>query len=227
MSVHRKSTDRSSTDCSTTSGGASDRLPEPGADWHRRSQRDLAAAQLRAIACFHEARRTTEVAAAAATRSRELRMDAARTMEILAREHAALVARAQEQLRLSCHLLHAHEVRRVVLAHRGLWFIASVRRLLEEEGCEVVATLDNGADTVGVVVAEQPDLLLVQDALAMLPGEQVVRQVRSLCPGTIVAAQASHSDRIGALLAAGAASVFHRQVPPAQVARGLLQLVPV
>ena len=191
-----------------------------------RSQRDLAAAQLLAVARFHEALRAAERAAAAAARSRELRMDAARTMEVLRREHAAIIARADEQLRLSCQLLARSPARRVVLAHRGAWFADKVGQLLVEQGWQVLATLDNGADAVGVAVAEQADALLVEDTLAMLPGEQVVREVRALCPGVVVLAQASGADRVGALLEAGATSVVSRRLPPAEVARGLQELVP-
>ena len=89
----------------------------------------------------------------------------------------------------------------------------------------MVARLDNGADAVGLSVAEQPDLLLVEDALAMVPGEQVVRDVRRFCPHTVVAAQASHSGRIGPLLEAGATTVFSRQVSGPDVARAMLRLL--
>lgn len=186
---------------------------------------DLAAQQLRAIARFNEACRTAEVAAAAISRSREMRMDAARSLEVLRREHDAMVGRAHEQLRVTGDLLHGTASRRVLLAHRNAWFLGKVARALQVRGLLVVAQVDNGADAVGLAVAEQPDLLLVEDTLAMVPGEQVVREVRRYCPETLVVAQVAHGDRVGLLLDAGAATVYFRTVPPLDVAAGLLELL--
>ena len=191
---------------------------------HRRSELDLAAEQLRAIASFTAAQRSAQDAAAAAARSREMRMDNTRALEVLRREHEALVARAHEQLRLSGELLHSTSARRVILAHRNAWFLDKLSDLLEPAGWRVVARMDNGADAVGAAVAEQPDLLLVEDTLAMVPGEQVVRDVLQYCPRTLVIAQVAYSDRVGALLDAGASEVFTRKVPPAAVAARLLEL---
>ena len=197
-------------------GPARTREPTP------RSELDLAAQQLRSIERFNRTRQLAESAAAAAARSREMRMDAARRIEVLRREHEALVARAHEQLRSGGHVLYGTSHRRVVLAHRNEWFVGKLADTLEEHGVVVVARLDNGADVVGLAVAEQPDLVLVEDTLAMVSGEQVVREIREFCPGTLLAAQVPHGDRVGPLLDAGAATVFTRQVPPRDVAAGLL-----
>ena len=191
---------------------------------HRRTELDLAAQQLRAIASFTQAQRMAQEAAAAAARSREMRMDNTRHLEVMRREHEALIARAHEQLRASGDLLRGTCTRRVILAHRNEWFLTKISHLLQDSGWEVVARLDNGADAVGVAVAEQPELLLVEDTLAMVPGEQVVRDVRRYCPDTVVTAQVAYSDRVGALLDAGASEVFTRKVPPADVAARLLEL---
>ena len=199
----------------------------PAASCRIRTELDLAAQQLRAIQRFNDARHMAEQAAAAVVRSREMRMDAARSLEVLKREHEALVRRADEQLRVTGELLRTTVDQRVVLAHRNAWFVDKVAHDLEDSGLVVVARLDNGADVVGLAVAEQPDLLLVEDTLAMVPGEQVVREVRRFCPQTVVAAQAAHGDRVGALLDAGAATVFPRQIPPLAVARGLRDLLAV
>ena len=190
-----------------------------------RSDLDLAARQLQAIAAFHRARHVAEEAAAAATRSREMRMDAARRLEVVRREHEALIARSHEQLRLTGTVLRGAAERRVVLAHRNEWFLDKITQVLGAHGLHVVARLDNGADAVGVAVAEQPDLLLVEDSLAMVGGEQVVREVRTFSPQTLVAAQVAYGDRVGPFLDAGASTVFTRKVPPADVERGLLELL--
>lgn len=203
---------------------ASERSEAQARGWRPRNELDLAAQQLQAIARFNDARRTAESAAAVVARSRELRMDVARSLEVLRREHDAVVCRAHEQLRRTGSVLRAQE-RRVVIAHRNEWFVGKIAHALEEHGALVVARVDNGADAVGIAVAEQPDLLVVEDTLAMVPGEQVVRDVRSYCPDTLVAAQVAYGDRVGPLLHAGAAAVFTRQVPPLDVVKSMLQLL--
>lgn len=89
----------------------------------------------------------------------------------------------------------------------------------------VVAGTDNGADAVGLTVAEQPDLVLVEDTLSMLTGVEVIREVRRFSAETVVVAQAAHGDRVGQLLDAGASAVFTRRTPPADVALSLLWLI--
>jgi CheY-like chemotaxis protein len=190
----------------------------------RRSELDLAGQQLKAIAAFTAAHRMALEADAAAARSREMRVDSARAMEVLRRQHAALVARTHEQLRLSGDVLRSTCERRVILAHRNAWFVAKISSALEANGWQVVTRTDNGADAVGAAVAEQPELLLVEDALVQLPGEQVVRDVLQYSPQTLVTAQVAYSDGVGRLLDAGACEVFTRKVPPADVAARLLEL---
>lgn len=200
-------------------------LDDAPAHWHLRSQLDLAAQQLRAVERFNRARRMREQAAAAAARSRELRMDAARSLEVLRREHDAVVARTDEQLRESGRLLRSAADRRVVLALRNDWLLRTLEQTLEGSGVHVVARTDNGADAVGLVVAEQPDVVLVEDTLAMVPGVEVIREIRHFCPETLVVAQAAHGDRVGDLLDAGASAVFTRRTSPQEVAQALLGLV--
>ena len=191
----------------------------------RRNELDLAAQQLQAITRFNDARRMAEAAAAAVARSREMRMDVTRSLEVLRREHDAVVARAHEQLRVTGNLLRGTPERRVVIAHRNEWFVGKVAHALQDHGVLVVAKVDNGADAVGIAVAEQPDLLVVEDTLAMVPGEQVVRDVRSYCPDTLVAAQVAYGDRVGPLLHAGAAAVFTRKLPPLDAVKRMLELL--
>jgi hypothetical protein len=192
----------------------------------RRTYSELVDQQLHAISTFNAAQRLAREAATAAQRSREMRLDSSRRLEVLRRQQEALVARTAEHLRLSGELLPGTCAPRVVLAHRNDWFLDKVaQRLQEQQRCTIVARLDNGADAVGLAVAEQPDLLLVEDALPLVPGEQVVREVLHYCPHTVVAAQVAYSDRVAHLLAAGSAEVFVRSVPPADVAARLLQMV--
>lgn len=193
--------------------------------WHPRSEIEVAAQQLLAIDRFNTARQTAAQAAAAAGRSRELRMDASRQLEVVRRQHEALISRAHEQLRVSGALLHGTAARRAVLAHRSEWFLDKLAHQLQDAGIGVVARVDNGADAIGLAVAEQPDLLLVEDTLAMVSGEQVVREVRQYSPDTVIAAQVDHGGRVDPFLDAGAASVFTRRVPPGEIATELRALL--
>lgn len=197
--------------------------PSATAGAGRRTQLDLTDQQLRAIDAFNEARRRTEQAAAAGG-SRERRMDLARDLDVLRRQHEALVDRVDAQFRSTGDSRTAPG-QRVVLAHRNAWFRGKVFSTLHEHGANVVACLDNGADAIGSALAEQPDLVLVEDKIAMVPGEEVIRQLRRHCPGTVVAAHVDHGGRIDPLVEAGAHAVFTRQVPPADVAQALKDLL--
>lgn len=190
-----------------------------------RNELQLAQLQLRAIDAFNRARRVAKQAAASAAASRELRMDLDRRLEVLRAGHAAVVSRTEEQLRRSVHVLQQSAPRRAVLVHRNAWFTGRLGADLARFGVEIVDQLDNGAKAVGVVVAEQPDLVVVEDRLAMLPGVEVVRQVREYSPTSLIAAQVAFSDDVAVMLAAGATVAYPRQVPPLDVAADLLRLL--
>ncbi len=114
---------------------------------------------------------------------------------------------------------------RAVVAHRSVWFTEKVVSALFECGVDVVARSENGAQAVGIAVAEQPDLLLVEDALPMMAGEAVVREVLALAPGILVAAQVAHDDGVSRMLEAGARAAYARRVPPCDVATGVVGLL--
>lgn len=198
-------------------------IDEPRTPAPCRTPLDLGVRRVQAIDRFHEHLRNTQAAADIPT-SREARMDAARLREILRRQHDALVAHGDRQRARTTPALSPTDLR-IVIAHRNEWFVGKVAQALGERGVHVVAALDNGADAVGVAVAEQPDLVLVEDALPMTTGAEVVRQVRRFSPDTRVAAQAGYADGMSPLLDAGAAAVFVRSVPPAEVAARLLELL--
>ena len=122
-------------------------------------------------------------------------------------------------------MLRGAAARRAIVVHRSEWFKDKVCSVLEEHGIEVVLRLDNGADAVGACIAEQPDLLLVEDSLPMLSGAQVVRRVRTWSPRTLSAAHVGYDEHIAALLAAGAKAAWTRRVPPADVGLGMSQLI--
>ena len=206
-----------------------DTTPDPAADVmaaEPRSDLELARQQLEAIDRWHDARRTTQEAAQRSTASREARMDLARRLDIVRAEHRAIISRTDAQLRSSVELLRRATPRRAVVVHRSSWFADKVASDLGLRHIEVVATLTNGAEAVGAVIAEQPDLLLVEDSLPMMSGEDVVREVRRFAPLTRIGAQVAYDDRIAAMLEAGAHSAYTRRVPPADVAAALAGLLP-
>lgn len=181
---------------------------------------DLAVRQIAAIDSFNRARAAARLAGAAASAGREARLDAARRMDVLRRQHGALVARTQAALDAGHELLLGGRPR-CVLAHRDPWFLDRVADALLDQGFAVVARLDNGADAVGAVVAEQPDLLLLGDPVPMMTGHGVVAEALRWSPRTFVAVQTADPGAREELVAAGVGSVFGRSVPPADVASGL------
>lgn len=194
------------------------------APWRPRTDVEVLRQQLEGIERFGRSRRAA-LSADAEPLTREGRLDAARERDVLERQHQALVAHVHRQLAESGAPFRSVVRRRAVLAHRTPWLAAKVCEGLEAAGVRVVAQLANGADAVGVAVAEQPDLVLVEDALPMVPGPRVVTQVRALCPAAMVAAQVDHGDRLAPLLDAGAAVVFVRRQPPGEVVDALLALL--
>lgn len=193
--------------------------------WRPRDQVDLAQSQIDAIDRWNRARRAAEQSALLLARTREAKLDLDRMLDVTRREHEAMIARAQEHLRDSARVLRGASARRAIVVHRSDWFKDKLCAVLEEHGIEVVLRLDNGADAVGACIAEQPDLLLVEDSLPMLSGAQVVRKVRTWSPQTLSAAQVAHEERIAELLEAGAKAAWSRRVPPADIGLGLSALI--
>lgn len=185
---------------------------------------ELVLRQIDGVASWHRQRRAQEASALAA-RTREDRLDRTRRTEVLREQHRAIVATTQAQLRASATLLAHTSAPRALLAHRNAWFTGKVREVLVAGGVTVVAELQNGAAAVGVGIAEQPDLVLIEDTLPMLPGDAVVRELLACAPGLLIGAQVAHDDGAPAMLSAGARAVWARRVPPVEVALSLLSLL--
>jgi CheY-like chemotaxis protein len=177
---------------------------------------DVVGPQLRAIDAFVAARQAAAVKARAGAGSREDRMDLDRRLGVFDTEQQALLARLDEQLAGSGDVLQ--RIRPTALiAHRHEWFVRKVTELLGSRGVDVVGSTMVGPEAVGWAVADQPDIAIVDETLAMLHGEHVVREIRQFCPQTIIAAQVGYSDSVGRMLEAGASCVHVRAVPPAVV----------
>ncbi|MCW2779246.1 MAG: hypothetical protein JWN17_2971 [Frankiales bacterium] len=193
--------------------------------WRPRSELDLVAQRLEAVSRFHEVRHASEQLREASGRTREQREALQRRHDVLRRQHRAVLERTAEQLGETARLLRPRTVPRVVLAHSDAHFRDVVADVLRDHGLDVMASVEGGAEAVGVCIAEQPDLLLVEDGLSLQSGDGVVRDVQVYSPGTVVVAQVARGARVAALLEAGAASVFAGPVPPHEVARDLRRLV--
>lgn len=188
-----------------------------------RPQLELLAAQLQALDTWHRACRAWDSAAESSALSREMRLDLNRRMEARRREQQALLARAGTQLEASGDVLSGRARIRAVLAHRHAWLRDAVAARLTTSGVQVVGAFEDGADTSGTVVVEQPELVLVEDRLPTLSGLEVVLRVREFSPGAVVGAQVLDAAGVAAFVDAGAHAVFTRRVPPVEIADGLLQ----
>lgn len=192
--------------------------------WKPRSLPDLLHDQLAAFVLFHSDRNVAERAVTAAGLSREQKLDAHRRVDVVRRQHQALLGAVKAALDTSGPPL-PNLVPRMLLVHRNDWLRQRVAAALAERGIDVVAHLDNGADGIGVLVAEQPDVLLVEDALPQVTGLQMLVAARRYAPRTMLAVQVPYDDGVGPALHAGAVATFTRRIPPADIADGLARLV--
>lgn len=190
----------------------------------RRSGVDVLVDQLRGVEIWTREHSPGQVDGDVAV-TRELRLDMARRRDGVERQRQALIDWTARQLRQSTDPLYCVAPPRAVLVHRNDWFKGKVGGGLRSAGIAVVAELDNGADAVGVVVAEQPDLLLTEDKLPTVSGPELVREVCRYAPSTVVVVQVADELEIGSFLAAGASTVYTRRTPPADIVAALLTAV--
>ena len=198
-------------------------VPPPAA-WTARSDLELLEDQLNGLAAWHEFVRGRASQPEEGRVTREMRLDAQRRQQALRRANEALLTRTEGGGRETRPVL-GDPAPRAVVVHRQDWVRGRVSAELQACGVEVVAQLEDGADALGFVVADQPDLALVEDALPSIPGLEVVRQAGRLAPHTLMAAQVGYDGDIAVMLQAGACAAFTRRVPPGEVAAGCARLV--
>ena len=191
--------------------------------WTPRSELELLEDQLNGLSAWHDFMRLREDLEQLGRVSRETRLDAQRRLQALRRAHTALLARTDDSDRESGRLRRGAP--RAVLVHRQEWLRGRVGAALQERGVEVVAQLADGADGLGVVVAEQPDVALVEDALPSVSGAELIRQARRMAPRTLLAAQVAHSGEAGRMLEVGATAAVARLMPPGDVAEEIHRLL--
>ena len=154
----------------------------------------------------------------APTASRESRMDDDRRAEVRARQEEAVAAHLAAPA-------SERTGRTAVVAHRSSWFAGRVQAELSALGFETVLHVEDGADAVGVCLATQPDLLVVEDVLSRMTGAEVLGEVRTYCPSTVCIAQVGTGTTPAALVEAGAHAGLSRSVRPADLAQRAVTLL--
>jgi hypothetical protein len=185
--------------------------------------------QLEGIDGWNRARQSRECAQPSGPASRQDRLLAARRIDVLVHAHATVLARASAALAEQPKPLAGLSAHRAVVAHRHQWFADELSQALEAHGVDVISVSDNAAEALGVVVAEQPELLVVGDPLVMLTTVELLSEAARFAPQTLRAVQVSNGTGVGLMLEAGAHSVVTQHVPPQETAdqlRALLELGP-
>jgi hypothetical protein len=177
--------------------------------------------QVHAIDRWIVARREREQALHAASSTHDEQRDVARQVEALRRTHDTIRGRCARGLAAKVEPLCCAGTT-AVIAHGHAWFADKAARGLAERGVTVLGCTDNGADALGLVVAEQPDVVLVGDHLAMMTWVDLLAEARRFAPSTLRAAQAADEQQAVAL--GDADAVFLRRHPPADVAKALVAL---
>lgn len=113
---------------------------------------------------------------------------------------------------------------RAVIVHRAAWIREALCRELVRAGVEVVDMHEDGAAGLGSVVAEQPDLVVVEQQLPWKDGLEVVREVRRFAPAAAVAVHLDQPQAEQQAREAGAHAVFPRPTRPADMIASLLAL---
>lgn len=181
----------------------------------------LILAQLRGIEAWLDALHDAQARALVGA-GRESRMDVDRLLAVRRRQHDVIIDRCGADLLASGTA--RPPMASAVVAHHHTWSSGKLVEALDERGIIVLAAVDDGAEAVGVCVAEQPTLLIVGEHLIMQSGEEVVREVRRFCPSTIAAGYVVEQALV-ALLDAGTTHLFTRGVDPAVVVSELAKAV--
>ena len=167
-------------------------------------------------------RRDREQVLGRAELSRDQRLDAARETETLRRTHDAIKGRCARGLSCEVEPMRPPGLT-AVIAHRHAWLVERLVLFLGAYGVTVLECTDNGAEALGVVVAEQPDVLVAGDCLAMMPGHALLTRARRYAPRTLLAGQASYEEQ--ARYETVADTVFLRHHAPDDIADTLVAML--
>ncbi len=150
--------------------------------------------------------------------AREARMEQERREAVRRREREALEARA------SVAPPAPGDRPRAVVVHRAAWTRQALCQELLRAGFDVVEMHEDGAAGLGAVVAEQPDLVVVQEQLPWKDGLEVVREVRRFAPNARVAVHLDRPAGEQGAREAGAHAVFPRSTRPVDMIAQLREL---
>lgn len=176
------------------------------------ADRDVAERRRQALARWNDALQGREAAAQAGAESREQQLEARRRLDALRRTDEAVTRWAE---RMATERPAGGP--RVVVAHRQAWLRSRLVDCLAEHGMHVVAEVEDGADTLGVALVGQPDVVVLEDRLPSVTVREVLQGVQEFAPETLAVVQVDSDDQADALLGAGAAAVVSRRVPPAEL----------
>jgi hypothetical protein len=169
--------------------------------------------QLDAMTAWQSAVRRLECAQLTLEEAAQPRGDARERLVGLRRANAALLTRADDSITQTLDLLSTRRPRAVV-AHGQDWMRDKIASGLTARGVRVLAAVDDGADALGIAVAEQPELVVVEDTLPTICAADLVEALREYAPRALVTAQVRSEREVGEMLDAGASAVFSRRVPP-------------
>lgn len=179
--------------------------------------------QLEAIDAWNAARALRERTIRESVGSRDQRLDAARRGDALRRTQQSLLDHLTARQTAPCGPLVAPGLS-VVLAHSNPWYAGRIGQALEADGAAVLGVTGNGADALGILIAEQPALLFVGDRLAMTTAPALLAEAALFSPRTVLVAQGDVEEE-PCLLHAGARAVLPRVLAPAGVGQRLHELL--
>ena len=181
--------------------------------------------QVRAIEAWTAAMAQRERLVAGMSMSREERVDAARRLAVLRRVHEAVIDRTRKALAADVTPMTSAGPVTAVLAHRHAWTLDRLAAALRERGVEILLCTDSGAEALGAVVAEQPDVLFTGERLLMLSGRELLSEAGLFAPFTLLAVQAADVAAERDLLGAEAQVVVPHRRQAAEVADLLAAVV--
>lgn len=190
-----------------------------------RDELSLATRQLQAIDAWNRARRQVEGRSQRSGPGAQVPAEPATRRAVLRRKHQALVDRTHAQLAASGAVLRSTAAHRLVVVHRDTDFATRLTQALVGAPLALSGWAVDGADGVGLAVAEQPDVVLLEESPLSVPIDEALADLRTYCPQAGLVVQVGDTQRVGDLLRSGTAMVLHRQLPVEQVVARLRALV--
>lgn len=145
----------------------------------------------------------------AAGLSREQRMDLVRRAEALARM-AEVAAEQQTQP------TGPPSRPRVLIAYQQPWFAEAPTHCLQRQDIDVVGVVTDGAQAVGLAVAAQPDVALIDAVLSRMSGIEVLRDLQTFAAQIRTVMRVAHDNDVHAMLQAGATAAWLRTCSPSR-----------